>query len=200
MMTLTTLATFLPKRLSIKWLAFMLAVVFGILLLKSTSAQSENPLPPFSDKVISKIKTITMIGQVRGNYPEVFTKVGDSITVNDRFLYAIGNGTYQLGDAAYLQPVIDAFLQTPVRNGNSFNNPSVATYVGWAANSALSPRTADPYQCQAGESPLVCEYRITQPSIAFIMFGTNDLGYRTQDEYRHDMQTILDTSMEMGVI
>ncbi len=201
---MTTFATFqLNKRMRIKWSAVIVLCLFGLLLLKLSAplnAQSENPLPPLSDTVVSNLKTIAMIGQVRGNNPYVFAKVGDSITVGERFLYPFGDGTYQLGDHTYLQPVIDAFLQTPVRNGNSFNDPSVASAVGWAAYNVLSARAADPYQCNAGESPLVCEYRIIQPSIAFIMFGTNDVGYRSQDEYTHDMTEIISQSMQMGVI
>ncbi len=173
-------------------------LLFTILL--ASRAQSENPLPPFSDTVVSQLKTITLIGKARGNNLTVFAKVGDSITVGERFLYPFGDGKYQLGDHTYLQPVIDAFTQTPVREGNAFNNPTVAALVGWAAYNVLAPRNADPYQCDAGESPLACEYRIIQPSIAFIMFGTNDVGYRTEDEYRHDMSEIIKQSMEMGVI
>ncbi len=177
----------------------LLAIAF-LILSPTINARSENPLPPLSDKVVSNLKTIAMIGQVRGNNPSVFAKIGDSITVGERFLYPFGNGKYQLGDHTYLQPVIDAFLQTPVRDRNSFNNPSVASAVGWAAYNVLAPRNADPYQCNAGESPLDCEYRIIQPSIAFIMLGTNDVGYRTGDEYTHDMTEIINHSMEMGVI
>lgn len=199
--SVTTLDSFHPLP---RWRTVCIALTAAALLLLvlrwPTRAQPENPLPPFSDTVLSKLKTIAMIGDARANNRLVFARVGDSITVSDRFLNAIGNGTYQLGDHAYLQPVISAYLQTPVRDGNSFNNPSVAAKVGWAAFSVLSPRAADPYECQAGESPLACEYRIIQPSIAFIMFGTNDAGYRTDDEYRHDMQTIVDLSMQMGVI
>ncbi|MBI1279578.1 MAG: hypothetical protein GC179_15735 [Anaerolineaceae bacterium] len=194
---MTIFSTFrLNKRFyTVLALALLLFTIF-----LASRAQSENPLPPLSDTVISQIKTIAMIGKARANNLTVFAKVGDSITVGQRFLYPIGDGQYQLGDHTYLQPVIDAFIQTPVRKGNSFNNPSLASYVGWAAYNVLAPRNADPYQCDVGESPLVCEYRIIQPSIAFIMFGTNDAGYRTDDEYRHDMSEIIKTSMEMGVI
>jgi hypothetical protein len=199
--TLTTLGTFqLNKRLLIGFFGLFLMILAFVIISPAINAQSENPLPPFSDEVTSNLKTIAMIGQARGNNLVVFTKVGDSITVGERFLYPFGNGKYQLGDHTYLQPVIDAFLQTPVRKGNSFNNPSVASAIGWAAYNVLAPRNADPYQCEAGESPLVCEYRIIQPSIAFIMLGTNDVGYRTQDEYAHDMSEIVSQSMEMGVI
>lgn len=200
----TTFVTFqLNKHLRVIRLLLLSFIMLCCVLLifrPILNAQSENPLPPLSDLVVSKLKTIAMIGEARANNRYVFAKVGDSITVSDHFLNPIGDGIYQLGDHTYLQPVINAFLQTPVREGNSFNNPSVAAVVGWAAFSALSPRVADLYQCQVGESPLVCEYRIIQPTIAFIMFGTNDTGYRTDDEYRHDMQTIIDRSMERGII
>src|SRR5437016_215212 len=122
--TLTIVATFqLNKRLLV---ILCLACLFiATLTLRPTiNAQSENPLPPFSDEVTSNLKTIALIGQARGNNRYVFAKVGDSITVGERFLYPFGNGKYQLGEHTYLQPVIDAFLQTPVRDGNSFNNPS----------------------------------------------------------------------------
>lgn len=189
-------------RSSRRWLLLGLGLLSLMWLVQRPAirAQSENPLPSLSDTVVSNIKTIAMIGQVRGNYPDVFAKVGDSITVGQRFLYPIGDGKYQLGDHTYLQPVIEAFLRTPVRKGNSFNNPTVAAAVGWAAYNVLSTRNADPYQCDVGESPLVCEYRTIQPSIAFIMFGTNDVGYRSKDEYTHDMTEIISQSMKWGVI
>ncbi len=194
-MTLTTFPT-TRGLLTILCLLTLLLVGFP----RPSLAQPENTLPPLSDTVISKIKTIAMIGKVRENNLYVFAKIGDSITVGERFLYPFGAGHYQLRDHTYLQPVIDAYVQSSVREVTSFNNPSVASVIGWAAYNVLSPRSADPYQCNAGESPLVCEYRIIQPSIAFIMFGTNDVGYRTQDEFSHDMGEIIKQSMELGVI
>lgn len=198
--TMTTLPTFLTSRFAKRLSAILLIAGLFFAILVASRAQSENSLPPLSDTVVSQIKTIAMIGKARGNNLTVFAKVGDSITVGERFLYPFGDGKYQLGDHTYLQPVIDAFTQTSVREVNSFNNPTVAAKVGWSAYNVLSPRNADPYQCEAGESPLVCEYRTIQPSIAFIMFGTNDVGFRTEDEYRHDTGEIIKTSMEMGVI
>lgn len=192
------MTTFAPIRKALTTLLFIALLLIG--LTRQSVAQVENPLPPLSDNVVSKIKTIAMIGEARENNLYVFAKVGDSITVGERFLYPFGTGLYQLRDHTYLQMVIDAYVQTPVRDVTSFNNPSVASYIGWAAYNVLSPRLADPYQCNAGESPLACEYRVIQPSIAFIMFGTNDVGYRTQDEFTHDMGDIIKLSMEMGVI
>ncbi|MCA0457778.1 MAG: SGNH/GDSL hydrolase family protein [Chloroflexi bacterium] len=192
------LRTIPPRRYTVIFL-IIIALLMGSVL-RLSLAQGENPLPALSDKVVSKIKTIAMIGKVRENNLYVFAKVGDSITVGERYLYPFGTGLYQLRDHTYLQAVVDAYVKTPVREVTSFDNPSVASAVGWAAYNVLAPRSADPYQCEAGESPLVCEYRIIQPSVAFIMFGTNDVGYRTEDEFSRDMGEIVKTSMEMGVI
>lgn len=199
---LNTLPSLLARLRQVEVRVWMLlgAGLLLVWLTAFTAAQSENPLPPFSDNVVSKIKTIAMIGSVRENKVTVFAKVGDSISVGERFLYPFGDGSYQLRDQRYLQAVIDAYAQAPVREVTSFNNPTVAAAVGWAAYNVLSPRSADPYQCQAGESPLACEYRIIQPSVAFILLGTNDVGYRTEEEYTRDMGEIVKLSMEMGVI
>src|SRR3954463_13066364 len=115
---MTIFSTFrLNKRL---YVVLVIALLLFTIFLASR-AQSENPLPAFSDDVTSQSKTIALIGQARGNHLTVFAKVGDSITVGERFLYPFGDGKYQLGDHSYLQPVIDAFTQTAVREVNSFN-------------------------------------------------------------------------------
>jgi hypothetical protein len=46
----------------------------------------------------------------------------------------------------------------------------------------------------------MCEYRLARPSIALIMFGTNDAAYRTAQQYRSDLLEIVRMSVEMGVI
>lgn len=175
-------------------LSFIFAGIALVLLARAPLM--ENPLPPFSEKVTRSVETIFMIGRALGNHPDVFTRVGDSITVSHHFLYPIGDQNYQLGDHLYLQPVIDAFTH----DSNAFAHRPITAGVGWAAWAPLSRTFTPPDRCAPAESPLVCEYRLLRPSIAFIMFGTNDVGYRTLDEYRADLQSIIDTSIQMGVI
>jgi hypothetical protein len=139
-------------------------------------------------------------GQLLGNRPDVFSKVGDSITASSQTLAAIGEGLYDLGDYWYLQPVIEFYSRTPARLGNSFSNRSLAARVGWNTETVLDPSYADANLCQPGESPLACEYRWVQPAVALIMLGTNDAGFMNVDVFRRNLSRIVETSILSGVI
>jgi hypothetical protein len=152
------------------------------------------------DTIRTELTTIYQTGQARGNYPDVFVKIGDSITVSHSFLYPFSTRTYQLGEYAYLQPVIDLFSLRPLRTGNSFSNRSLAAGEGWAAWAVLDPSYADPNVCKTRETPLVCEYRVNRPALALIMFGTNDVGYIESTRYERNLREIVALSKEMGVI
>jgi hypothetical protein len=145
-------------------------------------------------------RAIYQRGQTLGNHPNVFAKVGDSITVSNHMLHPIGEGQYDLDQYDYLQPVIDYFSQETVRQGNAFTNTSVAAGVGWNAAAVLLPAFADPVQCLPDEAPLACEYRIIRPAWALIMFGTNDVGYVPEIDYRHNLERIVEISTDMGVV
>jgi hypothetical protein len=149
----------------------------------------------------SRVRDIFLRGQARGNKPNVFSKVGDSITVSAVFLQPIGAGSYSLHEHAALQAVIDYYSGAVARgSANSFANPSLAAKVGWRARAVLSPAAADPAVCQPDEPPLACEYRLVQPSIALIMLGTNDVPYTPVDEYERDMRRVLDFTLERDIV
>ncbi len=141
--------------------------------------------------------TIYVRGQRKGNQPNVFAKVGDSITASYHALHPLGDGSYNLHDYQHLQATIDYFSTGP---SNGFKRDSQAAGVGWNAAAVLLSRFADPTQCEAGESPLECEYRLLQPAFALIMLGTNDVGYVPLETYRYNMQRIIDISIERGII
>lgn len=165
---------------------------------------TEEITPPPATDIISGVtstsRNIYVRGQTLGNRPNVFSKVGDSITVAGFVLYPIGNGEYNLGEYSYLQPVVNYFSSVNAREGNSFNNNSLAADNGWTTRSVMDTSLANPAYCQQGEMPLECEYRVVRPSIALIMFGTNDVAVVPLDEYRRRMQEIVDISIDMGVI
>jgi hypothetical protein len=96
--------------------------------------------------------------------------------------------------------VIDHFSIEQARTGNSFGNVSLAATVGWSAFAALTPANANPAFCSAGETPLACEYRLLRPAFAFILFGTNDSGFRSVDQFAADMRAIIEVSENAGVI
>lgn len=155
---------------------------------------------PYISNLTPHSRQLFQFGLTLGNRPDVFSKVGDSITVSELFLKSFGRGDYNLRDYANLQPVIDYYSQTVARTGNSFSNTTLAAKVGWPAQALLNPDAADPDQCWEGESPLVCEYRYSKPSIAIIMLGTNDVPSTPLQSYEREMRQIIEATMELGIV
>jgi hypothetical protein len=184
----------------LRWLLLLAVPVLVFFAVRSASNTAAQQSPPLATSVAERVRLIHTVGQALGNRANVFSKVGDSITVSRSFLGPIGEGRYQLGDYGYLQPVIDHFSASLARQGNSFQNPSLAAGEGWAAWAALDPQFADEALCAPGETPLACEYRLTRPAFALIMFGTNDAGYRSTAEFEHDLRRIIEVSELAGVV
>jgi hypothetical protein len=187
------------------------AAVTGMLLLlmqvidrPPTETPTMTPYPEpnvyLSDEVIDHVRDIFALGEQLGNRAGVFSKIGDSITTSYQFLYPIGMGQYALGRHSHLEAVIEHYGRVNARDGNSFVNPSLAAHIGWTAFGALDPRNADAEWCVEGEFPIVCEYRLSRPSAALIMFGTNDVGFAQRADFRHNMTRIVQISLGMGVI
>jgi uncharacterized protein YgiM (DUF1202 family) len=176
--------------------------------LSTLPVENPVPVPAASDSrpttavsgITNNARAIFRRGQIMGNRAEVFSKVGDSITVATDMYDPIGRSTYVLGDYAYLQPVIDFYLQTFARDQNSFANTSLAAGSGWTTATVLDPNAANTSVCAPGETPLACEYRLTKPAVALIMLGSNDLQYFDAATYQYNLQTITQTTIDMGVI
>lgn len=164
----------------------------------------------FTDTIVEGVPILTGLnqnavnifrkGQALGNRPNVFSKVGDSITFTDYFLDNFGRGIYDLDTYWYLQGAIDYFSATKARDQDSFQQESIAAQSGWNAYLLQNPEYANGALCQVGETPLECEYRHTRPSIALIMLGTNDLGFVPSNAFRVNMEWIVQTSIDNGVI
>jgi len=139
-------------------------------------------------------------GQELGNRSNIFSKVGDSITVSDAFLYPIGTRNYALHDYSYLQPVIDTYSESWARTHNSFANVSLAASIGWSAHALLAADVSHETLCGETETPLECEYRWMKPSIALIMLGTNDVPSTSLNGYETAMREIIETTIDYGII
>ncbi len=170
----------------------------------TTTASTNTSAPAAPSNIVSNIgaraRQIYVRGQQLGNRRDVFSKVGDSVTASPLFLNPIGSGGLRLDSYGYLQPVVDYFTLTGARTGNSFNNESLAARGGWTTFDVLNPELAVPGVCQIGETPLACEYRVVKPAVALIMLGTNDTSWVDSGSYRANLQTIVQTSIDMGVI
>lgn len=150
--------------------------------------------------VSANARQIFLKGQSLGNRPNVFSKVGDSLTVATYVLYPFSWGKYDLHDYGYLQAALEFFSAATARTANSFGNISLSADNGWTTGDVLNPGKASPGICQPGESPLVCEYRTVKPSAALILLGTNDVSAMSSGDYAANLTVIVQTSMDMGVI
>lgn len=164
----------------------------------------------FSDTVVEGVPILTGLnqnainifrkGQTLGNRANVFSKVGDSITFTDYFLDNLGAGVYNLDAYWYLEGAINFFSGTIARDQNSFQQDSIAAQAGWNAYLLQDPEYANAALCYEGETPLECEYRHTRPAVALIMLGTNDAGFVNPYAFRVNMEWIVQTSIDHGVI
>jgi hypothetical protein len=124
----------------------------------------------------------------QGNNPHTFAKVGDCMTQNPYFLIPMGEGHYDLGTYTDLQRVVDQFVDGDL---NSFARISQAAAGGFNSASVLDSLWANPEFCEANETPLACEYRTMQPSIALIMFGTNDVQYLDEKQFDFFLRSVV---------
>jgi hypothetical protein len=120
-------------------------------------------IPVISDHALD----IYRAGIAQGNDPRHFSKVGDCQNIPQYFLGMFDTpGTFRLGEKYdYLQETIDYF-------SGSWGRKSEAVRTGFNVASVLTPLFADLENCQREETPLVCEIRNWNPSIALISMET----------------------------
>jgi hypothetical protein len=81
---------------------------------------------------------------------------------------------------------------------NSYSRVGVAAVPGWRAVDALSRLEASP---ECGDLPAVsCELQQLRPSVALIMFGTNDLTDFSAVQFRRDLARVVRLVAEAGTI
>jgi hypothetical protein len=161
---------------------------------RPTLAVDEWKSLPIVPTVSDTARAIYQRGLEMGNNPQAFTKVGDCQTSTDFFLVDFDHpGQYSLGDEhAELQATIDYYQ-------GSFSRQSLAVKDGFNVAAVLSPLRADPKQCNAGETPLACEYRLNKPTVALISMETN-FKQRTADEYGKYMRQIVAYTISQGIV
>jgi hypothetical protein len=149
-------------------------------------------VPLFDAATVARIREIRALGVTMGVRPQVFAKIGDSITESNSFLNDIGQGWYVLGPYGALEPTITYFRATRFPNSsNSFTRASECAVSGWVAAYALS---MDPM------SPLRAELAYTRPGYALVMYGTNDLDRITPADFTRDMSRILEIIEGNGTV
>lgn len=157
--------------------------------------------------VAGHLERVTARGKRLGNRPGVFAKIGDSITASPSFLQALACQRPRLGEWSGLRATLEFFGMTPVPPGseeaqcsvsNSFSRVGVAAVPGWRAVDAVSRLESSP----ACLDPVAvsCELELTRPSVALIMFGTNDLTEFSAVQFRRDLARVLRLVSSAGTI
>jgi hypothetical protein len=172
----------------------------------NTSIPENNPdyAPTFSSRELYALPYIPVIspamldvyqrGQLLGNHANVITKVGDSLSASREYLTPMSSPQRALNAYNYLNNTVDTY-------GASIAAESAAAQIGLSSFAVVDPMWADPaLGCQPGETPLDCEYRIRRPSVAFIMFGPNDVRAMTDVGYAEQMRAIIQRTLDLGII
>lgn len=190
-------------------LAFALFALGSIFSHESRAAEwQELPaVPALVPPLTSHLEKIASRGARLGNHPGVVAKIGDSITASPSFLQALACWPPNLSQWGELRGTLGFFGRTPVPKGseeaqcpvsNSYSRLGVAAVGGWRAADALLPRESFP-ECQ-GLPAVSCELQLLRPSVALIMFGTNDLEDFTAVQFRLDLARVARLVSSAGTI
>ena len=160
---------------------------------------------PVLPEITETARELYAQGQAAGLHPQILAKIGDCMTASENFLVPFGTpGAYDLGNYPELQEVIDHFSAVPARGDgfeeNALTNPGLATTTGYTTVSVQDPIWADPDWCDANDSPLVCEYNVSQPAFALIMFGTNDTTFFEAEQFNTYLRQIIDQTVERHIV
>lgn len=140
------------------------------------------------------VREIYQRGQEAGHPANRLTKIGGSNLMSSAFLYPLDYGVYDLG------PYEDNLRATVDFFAGSYGRASVAAQKGFNALLLLDVFFADPERCRIKETPLSCEIRRSQPSVAVVMFSPNDLQHVESDAFRESVEEITRQLAEAGVI
>ena len=164
-------------------------------------------VPVLGPAVAGHLERIADRGQSVGNRPGVFAKIGDSITASPSFLQALACRSPRLGSWSELRGTVAFFGEASVPRGSevpecptsdSYSRVGVAAAPGWRAVDALAPLESPP-GCE-GLPAVSCELQLVRPSVALIMFGTNDLEDFTAVQFRRDLARLIRLVSGAGTI
>ncbi|NKQ34632.1 MAG: hypothetical protein HF973_03350 [Chloroflexi bacterium] len=146
-------------------------------------------MPP---DVQENVRRIYALGQELGRNPQAFSKLGDSAVLTSHYLTRFDDPTrYNLGEYAFLQPVIEYYA-------GSFRRYGAAVRVGLSSWGVLDPMWSNKEWCTVEEHMLACEFRLHNPGILLIRIGTNDAS--EAEYFANNLQEIVQFALDNGVI
>jgi hypothetical protein len=148
---------------------------------------------PIIPNVTDAARLLYQQGLTHGNNSHAFSKIGDGEISTTWFLttFDLGSDHDNFGNYQSLSTVIENFP-------GSFERTSLAARRGFNTKLILDSSVSDPALCNAGESPLKCELRIHNPSIAILSLGTNQAYH--PEEFEAGMRQIINELVSKHVL
>lgn len=148
---------------------------------------------PVIPEVTEAARGLYQQGVAQGGNPRAFSKIGDGEISTTWFLtmFDLEVSIYDLGGFQDLSGVIENFQ-------GSFGRQSISARSGFNTTRILDPALANPMLCHSGESPLECELRLHNPSIAVLSLGTNQV--HRSGEFEAGMRQILGELLDRRVL
>jgi hypothetical protein len=145
---------------------------------------------PMTAEIVEHLSAVMARG---GGRPDVFAKIGDSITVNPGFLSCYGvSDDNDLGTHSDLRPTIDFFSRTPAKHGaSSFARLSVAAKVGWTSIAMLG---------SGSSGPALSEIASVRPAFAVMMTGTNETYAAGVENFERNLRRLVRRVVDSGVV
>ena len=145
---------------------------------------------PLTPRVVAGLRAVAERGAEAEARDDVFAKVGASSTKSRSFLHCFAGEAVDLGGRPHLRPTLEHFRDGDAAGTDPYQRESETVTVGWSAWSALA---GDP-------SPVERELAAIRPSLALIMYGTNDIQARNPVRYAGNMLDLTDLLLRRGVI
>ncbi len=151
--------------------------------------RTHSPITPY---VADTLRDVFDLGSGR---PDVFAKVGDSLTDNSSALACFAGEAVALGDHGDLEDTWLHFLGGDAAGSTPYDRWSLAAEGGMTASWCIS----------GSPSPLEQEIAAIAPSIALVQYGTNDMGMGTTHAsamwgYYEDMVVLIDNCLDQGIV
>lgn len=149
---------------------------------------------PIVPTLSARALDIYLHGQKLGIDVHSFARIGDCQSEPAVFMGIYDDPTRYWFDEKhkYLQAAVDQFK-------GSFNRDDFTAQRGFGIADIFSALKADPNQCNGGETPIACEFRLYKPVIVLINMGTNWCAGCTNkfDKY---LRMTVDYAIENGVV
>lgn len=175
--------------------AMVLPMADAMIIPRPDAAVAEGPPPYPADRDQSPLTPwiadrLRAIADRAPRAPDVFAKVGDSVTVSRAFMHCFAGDAVDLDGRDALWATIEHFAEGDAGGGDPFRRVSEAATVGWSAGAVL----------QGAPTPLDVEFDALDPRFAVVMFGTNDIQGRDVDRYAIQMWDLVDRIVDGGTI